>query len=103
MTKAPKAAASAKAAADDKPKAAKKPNALSTPVQPSEQLAAVVGEGKMARSEVVSKIWEYIKSHKLQNPSDGREILADAKLHKVFGKDKVSMFEMNKLLAKHLS
>lgn len=47
-------------------------------------------------------MWEYIKAHKLQNPDDGREILADDKLKKVFGKDKVTMFEMNKFLAQHL-
>ena len=57
----------------------------------------------MARGEVVSKVWEYIKEHKLQNPDDGREILADEKLQKVFGKPKVTMFEMNKFLAAHLS
>ena len=56
----------------------------------------------MARGEVVSKVWEYIKANKLQNPDDGREILADEKLQKVFGKDKVTIFEMNKLLAQHL-
>ncbi|MFT8245461.1 SWIB/MDM2 domain-containing protein [Roseomonas sp. BN140053] len=85
-----------------KPAAGNKPNALQQPLQPSEELAAVVGEGKLARGEVVSKVWEYIKSHKLQNPDDGREILADDKLKKVFGKDKVTMFEMNKHLAAHL-
>ena len=75
---------------------------LQQPLQPSEDLAAVVGGGTMARGEVVSKVWEYIKSNKLQNPDDGREILADDKLRKVFGKDKVSMFEMNKFLSQHL-
>ena len=81
----------------------KKPNALQTPLQPSAELAAVVGSGKLARGEVVSKIWDYIKKNKLQNPANKREILADAKLKPVFGgKDKVSMFEMNKHLAKHL-
>ena len=52
---------------------------------------------------MVSKVWEYIKANKLQNPQDGREILADGALKKVFGKDKVTMFEMNKHLAQHLS
>ena len=81
----------------------KKPNALQQPLQPSAELAAVVGSGKLARGEVVSKIWEYIKKNNLQNPANKREILADAKLKPVFdGKDKVSMFEMNKHLAKHL-
>ncbi len=86
-----------------KPKDGAKPNALQQPLQPSAELAAVVGEGKMARGEVVSKVWVYIKAHKLQNPDDGREILADDKLQKVFGKPKVTMFEMNKFLAQHLS
>ncbi len=86
----------------EKPKAGRKPNALQQPLQPSPELAAVVGEGTMARGEVVSKVWEYIKAHKLQNPDDGREIIADDKLRGVFGKDRVTMFEMNKHLAQHL-
>jgi len=91
-----------KGTAVEKPKAGHKPNALQQPLQPSEDLAAVVGSGTMARGEVVSKVWEYIKANKLQNPDDGREIIADDKLRKVFGKDKVTMFEMNKFLAQHL-
>jgi chromatin remodeling complex protein RSC6 len=79
-----------------------KPNALQTPLKPSEELAAVVGAGPLPRGEVVSKVWEYIKSNDLQNPENRREILADEKLKKVFGKDKVTMFEMNKHLAAHL-
>ncbi len=103
MTKTPeKKKAPPKGATVEKPKAGHKPNALQQPLQPSPDLAAVVGEGTMARGEVVSKVWEYIKAHKLQNPDDGREILADDKLKKVFGKDKVTMFEMNKFLAQHL-
>ena len=58
--------------------------------------------GMRTRGEVVSKIWEYIRSHNLQNPENRREILADDKLTKVFGTDKVTMFEMNKHLARHL-
>ncbi|MEO6379687.1 MAG: SWIB/MDM2 domain-containing protein [Caulobacteraceae bacterium] len=81
----------------------KKANALQQPLQPSAELAAVVGSGKLARGEVVKKIWDYIKKNNLQNPANKREILADAKLKPVFGgKDAVSMFEMNKHLAKHL-
>ena len=103
MTKTPeKKKAPPKGATVEKPKAGHKPNALQQPLQPSEDLAAVVGAGTMARGEVVSKVWEYIKAHKLQNPDDGREILADDKLKKVFGKDKATMFEMNKFLAHHL-
>lgn len=82
---------------------AKKTNALQKPLTPSPQLAAVVGSGMLSRGEVVSKIWDYIKKNNLQNPANKREILADAKLKPVFGgKDKVSMFEMNKHLAGHL-
>ena len=80
-----------------------KPSALQKPLQPSKELAAVVGPGSLPRTEVVSKVWDYIRSHKLQNPENRREILADDKLRKVFGKDKVTMFEMNKHLAQHLT
>ncbi len=82
---------------------AKKTNALQKPLTPSPQLAAVVGSGQLSRGEVVSKIWDYIKKNNLQNQKNKREILADAKLKPVFGgKAAVSMFEMNKHLAKHL-
>jgi len=99
----PKAPAKTKSA--DKPKAsgAKKPNALSVEVKPSADLAAIVGDKPLPRSEVVSKTWDYIKKHKLQNPDDGREILADGNLEKIFGKKKATMFEMNKFLNAHLS
>jgi chromatin remodeling complex protein RSC6 len=83
-------------------KSAKPQNALQQPLQPSAELAAVVGAAPLSRGEVVSKVWEYIKSHNLQNPENRREILADDKLRNVFGKDKVTMFEMNKYLAQHL-
>ena len=76
--------------------------ALMKPLQPSPQLAAVVGEKPLPRPEVVSKLWDYIKKNKLQNPQNKREIVADDKLEKVFGKKKVTMFEMNKHLAAHL-
>ena len=79
-----------------------KPNALQKPLRPSEELAAVVGPSSLSRGEVVSKIWEYIRANNLQNPENRREILADDKLRKVFGKDKVTMFEMNKHLTQHL-
>ena len=72
------------------------------PLQPSKELAAIVGSDPLPRSEVVSKMWDYIKKHKLQNPENKREIMADAKLSPVFGKDKVTMFEMNSHLARHL-
>ena len=94
--------AAPKGATVEKPAKGHKPNALQQPLQPSKELAEVVGSDKLARGEAVSKVWAYIKQHKLQNPKDGREILADDKLAKVFGKDKATMFEMNKYLAAHL-
>ena len=95
----------AKAAPKAKPAAAaeKKPNAaLMKPLTPSKELTEVVGKGPLPRTEVVSKIWEYIRKHNLQNPENKREILADGKLKAVFGKDKATMFEMNKLISAHL-
>ena len=62
----------------------------------------MVGSNPLPRGQVVSKMWEYIRSHDPQNPDNRREILADDKLRRVFGKDKVTMFEMNKHLAGHL-
>jgi chromatin remodeling complex protein RSC6 len=88
--------------ADNKP-AEKKPNALQTPLTPSPQLAEIVGKDKLPRGQVVSKVWEYIKKHNLQDAKDKRVIVADAKLKPIFGADRVTMFEMNKHLAKHLS
>jgi chromatin remodeling complex protein RSC6 len=76
--------------------------ALMKPLQPSKELAAVVGSAPLPRPEVVSKVWAYIKKNDLQNPQNKREILADDKLEAVFGKKKVTMFEMNKYLAAHL-
>ena len=88
-------------AAKDAP--AKKANpALLKPLQPSKELAAVVGADPLPRAEVVSKVWDYIKTHKLQDPQNKREIMADEKLQAVFGKNRVTMFEMNKHLAQHL-
>lgn len=81
-----------------------KGSALSKPLQLSAELEAVVGKGPMARSEVVKKLWEYIKKHDLQDPKNKRNINADAKLKPVFGgKAQVNMFEMTKLVSKHLS
>lgn len=87
-------------------KAAKKQTREGTgihaPVQPSAELGAVVGNDKLPRSQVISKVWDYIKSNNLQNPENKREIMADDKLKKVFGKDKVTMFEMNKHISAHV-
>ncbi len=77
--------------------------AFMKPLSVSAELAAVVGQGPMPRSEVVKKLWVYIKKHKLQNPKNRRNIIADAKLKPIFGgKKEVSMFEMTKLVSKHL-
>ena len=106
QTKAPKAAkASTEKGGKAEPASAgdQKPNALQQPLQPSKELAAVVGSGPLPRGEVVSKVWDYIKKQELQNPENRREILADDKLEAVFGKKKVTMFEMNKYLAQHLT
>ncbi|MCI0597685.1 SWIB/MDM2 domain-containing protein [Candidatus Parcubacteria bacterium] len=78
--------------------------ALTKPMNLSSELEAVIGKGPMPRSEVVKQIWAYIKKHNLQNPSNKRNILADDKLKAVFGgKSEVTMFEMTKLVSKHLS
>jgi chromatin remodeling complex protein RSC6 len=76
---------------------------LSRPVTPSADLAAITGYDPLPRSQVVSKMWDYIRINKLQNPENKREILADDKLKKIFGTDRFSMFEMNKHLSRHLS
>ncbi len=72
------------------------------PVTPSPELGAIVGTGSLPRSEIVSKMWDYIRKNDLQNPKDKREILADDKLEKIFGAKKVTMFEMNKHISKHV-
>jgi chromatin remodeling complex protein RSC6 len=76
---------------------------LSRPVTPSADLAAITGSDPLPRSQVVSKMWDYIRKNNLQNPQNKREILADDKLKKIFGSDRCSMFEMNKHLSRHLS
>jgi len=78
--------------------------AFMKPLKVSEELAAVVGNGPMPRSEVVKKLWVYIKKNGLQDAKNRRNINADANLKKVFnGKATVDMFEMTKLVSKHLS
>ncbi len=76
---------------------------LQRPVQPSNELAEITGRDPLPRSQVVSKMWDYIRKNNLQNPENKREIVADDKLRAVFGKDRVTMFEMNKHLSRHLS
>lgn len=84
--------------------APKSNSAFMKPLNVSAELAAVVGNGPMPRSEVVKKLWVYIKGHNLQDTKDKRNIVADENLKKVFGgKEVVNMFEMTKLVSKHLS
>ena len=83
---------------------AKSNSAFMKPLNVSSELAAVVGNGPMPRSEVVKKLWVYIKKNNLQDSSNRRNINADENLKKVFGgKATVNMFEMIKLVSKHLS
>ena len=87
-----------------KAKSKRKPNAaFMKPMNPSATLAAVVGSSPMPRTEVTSKLWGYIKRNNLQDKTNRRMINADDKLREVFGgKRQVSMFEMTKLVSKHL-
>ncbi|MCC6317046.1 MAG: SWIB/MDM2 domain-containing protein [Gemmatimonadaceae bacterium] len=104
--KAPKKAAKKAAPKKAAKKAAKrKPNAaFMKPMTPSAALAAVVGSKPLPRSAVAKGLWDYIKKHKLQDTKNRRNINADAALQAVFGgKKQVSMFEMTKLVSKHLS
>ena len=83
---------------------AKTNSAFMKPMKISEDLAAVVGKGPMPRSQVVKKLWAYIKENGLQDKNNRRNINADGNLKKVFkGKAVVSMFEMTKLISQHLS
>ncbi|MEK7194591.1 MAG: SWIB/MDM2 domain-containing protein [Patescibacteria group bacterium] len=84
---------------------ARKANAaFMKPMNVSGDLAAVVGNGPMPRTEVTKKLWVYIKKHDLQDSKNRRNINADANLKAIFGgKAQVSMFEMTKLVSKHLS
>jgi chromatin remodeling complex protein RSC6 len=96
----------AKKVAKKKPvKKKRTPNpAFMKPMEISEELAKVVGSKPLPRTEVTKKLWAYIKKNKLQDPVNKRDINADANLKAVFGgKKKVSMFEMTKLVSKHLS
>ncbi len=86
-----------------KPAVKRTPNAgFMKPMTPSTMLAAVVGAMPLPRTEVVKKIWEYIKKNKLQDTLNKRMINADEKLRAIFGKAQVSMFEMTKIFSKHL-
>ncbi len=107
--KATKKAAAPKATKKAAPKApkaktARKPNAaFMKALTPSAVLAEIVGNKPLPRTQVVSKIWDYIKKHNLQNPKNKRNIIADDKLAKLFGKKEVTMFELAGIVGKHLS
>ena len=102
VKKAAKKAAKKKA---PKKKSARKPNAaFMAPLTPSADLAAVIGNKPVPRTEAVKKIWVYIKANKLQDSKNKRNVNSDAKLKPVFGnKAQVTMFEIAKYLSKHLS
>ena len=86
-----------------KTKSKRKPSAaFMRPLTLSSALAEVLGAKPLARTEVVKRLWLYIKKHKLQDSKNRRNINADAKLKAVFGKATVNMFEMTKLISKHL-
>lgn len=100
--KAAKKAAPKKAA--PKKKTARKPNAaFMKALTPSATLAAVIGGSAVPRTEAVKKIWNYIKANGLQDKANRRMINADDKLGSLFGKSQVSMFDLAKILSKHLS
>lgn len=94
----------AKKAVAKKPAAKKVNSAFMKPMTISAELGLIVGKGPMPRSEVVKKLWVYIKKHDLQDAKNKRNINGDAALVAVFGgKKTVNMFEMTKLVSKHLS
>lgn len=98
-----KVAAPKKAAAPKKVAAKRKPNpAFMKALTPSTTLAAVVGATPLPRTEVVKKLWAYIKKFNLQDAKNKRNINADDKLKAIFGKATVNMFEMTKIVSKHL-
>jgi DNA topoisomerase-3 len=84
-------------------KTAKAPRKAAAGLTPSAELAAVIGTEPVARTEVIKKLWDYIKAQGLQDPKDKRTVKADAKLKPVFGKAQVTMFEIAGLIGKHLS
>lgn len=97
-----KGAAKKVAKVEDKPKAPR--GGLAQQVTPDAALAAVVGKDPATRADITKRIWDYVRDHKLQDAKDRRMIVADDKLKPVFGgKDKVSMFEMTRLVSQHVS
>ncbi|MGH8429930.1 MAG: topoisomerase C-terminal repeat-containing protein, partial [Solimonas sp.] len=105
VAKAAKATAkpAAKKAPAKKAAAPKAPRKTGAGLKPSAELAAVIGAEPVARTEVIKKLWDYIKANGLQDTKDKRSINADAKLLPVFGKPQVTMFELAGVVGKHLS
>src|SRR5205085_4323898 len=100
---APKKAAKKVAPKKAAKKTARKPNpAFMAPLSVSPALAEVVGNKPMPRTEIVKKIWDYIKKNNLQDKANRRMINADAKLRPLFGKDQISMFELAKVVNKQV-
>ena|SRR5687768_12267992 len=86
-----------------KKKSARKPNAaFMAPLTASPVLAEVIGNKPLPRTEIVKKIWEYIRKNKLQDQKNKRMINADTKLKPLFGKDQISMFDLAKIVSKHV-
>jgi len=86
-----------------KKKSARKPNAaFMTALNPSSTLAEVIGARAMARTEMVKKIWDYIKKNNLQDKKNRRMINADGKLRPLFGRDQISMFDLAKVISKNV-
>jgi upstream activation factor subunit UAF30 len=101
--KAPKKAAKKVAKKAPKKKSARKPNAaFMAPLTLSPALAEVVGNKPLPRTQIIKKLWDYIKKNGLQDKKNRRMINADAKLRPVLGKDQVSMFELAKVVSKHV-
>jgi upstream activation factor subunit UAF30 len=99
--KAAKKAAPKKAA--PKKKSARKPNAaFMAPLTASPALAEVIGSKPLPRTEIVKKIWDYIRKNNLQDKKNKRNINADSKLKPLFGKDQISMFDLAKIISKHV-
>jgi chromatin remodeling complex protein RSC6 len=89
--------------APPKKKSARKPNAaFMAALNPSSALAEVIGNKPMPRTEIVKKIWDYIKKNNLQDKKNRRMINADGKLKPLFGKDQISMFDLAKIVSKNV-
>jgi chromatin remodeling complex protein RSC6 len=86
-----------------KKKSARKPNAaFMAPLTASPALAEVIGSKPLPRTEIVKKIWDYIRKNNLQDKKNKRNINADSKLKPLFGKDQISMFDLAKIISKHV-